>query len=45
MMAHFRYFEEIKEPMDFGTINQSIEMRKYKTMGQFAYDIELVFKK
>jgi len=35
------YLDEIKEPMDFGTIDK----KKYKTMGQLAYDIELVFAK
>lgn len=39
------YLDEIKEPMDFGTISTRIDGKHYKTMGQFAYDIELVFNK
>ena len=39
------YLEEIKKPMDFGTIGKKIETRKYKTMEAFASDIELVFSK
>nr|XP_019043571.1 transcription initiation factor TFIID subunit 2 [Kwoniella bestiolae CBS 10118]OCF22501.1 transcription initiation factor TFIID subunit 2 [Kwoniella bestiolae CBS 10118] len=37
------YLDEIKQPMDFGTIVKKIDGRKYKTLGQFARDIELVF--
>ncbi|WVQ77717.1 hypothetical protein IAR50_007407 [Cryptococcus sp. DSM 104548] len=37
------YLDEIKEPMDFGTIGKKIEQKKYKTMGSFAREIELVF--
>ncbi|WVQ79213.1 hypothetical protein IAT38_001309 [Cryptococcus sp. DSM 104549] len=37
------YLDEIKQPMDFGTIGKKIEQKKYKTMGQFARDVELVF--
>ena len=39
------YLDEIKEPMDLGTISKNIDTRRYKTMGQLAYDIELVFEK
>jgi transcription initiation factor TFIID subunit 2 len=39
------YLAEIKEPMDFGTITKKIDGKAYKTMGQLAYDIELVFAK
>jgi len=37
------YLDEIKEPMDLGTISAKVEGRKYQTMGQLAYDVELVF--
>lgn len=39
------YFDEIKHPMDFGTIGQRIDRSTYKTMGEFARDVELVFAK
>lgn len=39
------YLDEIKEPMDLGTISKKIDQKKYKTMGDLAYDIELVIKK
>ncbi|KAI0652328.1 hypothetical protein C8Q79DRAFT_937038 [Trametes meyenii] len=38
------YFEEIKEPMDFGTITTKLNENKYQTMDQFARDVELVFQ-
>jgi transcription initiation factor TFIID subunit 2 len=31
--------------MDLGTISKKIDQKKYKTMGDLAYDIELVIKK
>ena len=31
--------------MDLGTISKNIDARRYITMGQLAYDIELVFEK
>ncbi|WWC92779.1 uncharacterized protein L201_007738 [Kwoniella dendrophila CBS 6074] len=37
------YLTEIKHPMDFGTISKKLESKKYKTLGQFANDIELIF--
>ncbi|WVR08077.1 hypothetical protein IAU60_005123 [Kwoniella sp. DSM 27419] len=37
------YLDEIKHPMDFGTIQKKLDGKKYKTLGQFARDIELVF--
>jgi transcription initiation factor TFIID subunit 2 len=37
--------QEIKEPMDLGTIAKKVDAKRYKTMGDLAYDIELVFKK
>ena len=39
------YLDEIKEPMDLGTIAKKLEGKKYKTMGDLAYDIELIFAK
>ncbi|KAI0639863.1 hypothetical protein C8Q77DRAFT_1083269 [Trametes polyzona] len=38
------YFEEIKEPMDFGTIGNKLTEGKYSTMEEFARDVELVFQ-
>ncbi|KAI0068033.1 hypothetical protein BV25DRAFT_1904522 [Artomyces pyxidatus] len=37
------YFDEIKDPMDFGTVSQRINNNKYTTMEEVAKDIELVF--
>nr|XP_018260330.1 transcription initiation factor TFIID subunit 2 [Kwoniella dejecticola CBS 10117]OBR82488.1 transcription initiation factor TFIID subunit 2 [Kwoniella dejecticola CBS 10117] len=37
------YFQEIKHPMDFETITKKIDNKKYKNLGQFARDVELVF--
>lgn len=31
--------------MDFGTVGQKIDSKRYKNMAQFARDIELVFDK
>lgn len=31
--------------MDLGTISKKIDQKRYKTMGDLAYDIELVVKK
>jgi transcription initiation factor TFIID subunit 2 len=31
--------------MDLGTIAKKIDQKKYKTMGQLAADIELIFAK
>ncbi|KAI0308085.1 hypothetical protein B0F90DRAFT_1680044 [Multifurca ochricompacta] len=36
------YFEEIKNPMDFGTMMQNLSS-KYSTMEEFSRDVELVF--
>jgi transcription initiation factor TFIID subunit 2 len=38
-----RYYDEIKEPMDFGTMNLKLEKRQYFTMEEFARDMLLVF--
>ncbi|KAH9943990.1 uncharacterized protein BXZ73DRAFT_39443 [Epithele typhae] len=37
------YYQEIKEPMDFGTMNTKINEGKYATMEEFARDVGLVF--
>ncbi|KAL7425129.1 hypothetical protein Q5752_000817 [Cryptotrichosporon argae] len=37
------YFDEIKEPSDYVTIGKKIDTKKYKSMGQLARDIELIF--
>ncbi|OCF35231.1 transcription initiation factor TFIID subunit 2 [Kwoniella heveanensis BCC8398] len=37
------YLDEIKHPMDFGTIGKKLDSKRYKTLGHFAKDIELVF--
>lgn len=38
-----RYYEEIKHPMDFGTITAKVNEHKYLTMEEFAKDVHLVF--
>ncbi|KIJ22155.1 hypothetical protein PAXINDRAFT_6271 [Paxillus involutus ATCC 200175] len=37
------YFDEIANPMDFGTMGQKLSEGKYVTMEDFAKDVELVF--
>ncbi|KAK8849657.1 hypothetical protein IAR55_004992 [Kwoniella newhampshirensis] len=37
------YLDEIKHPMDFGTIGKKLDQKKYRSLGQFARDVELVF--
>ena len=37
------YFDEIKKPMDFGTMMQNLNSGKYSTMEEFTRDVELVF--
>jgi len=39
-----RYYDEIKNPMDFGTINQRLNQGKYETMEDFKEDVMLVFR-
>lgn len=39
-----RYYDEIKNPMDFGTINQRLNQNKYETMEDFREDVMLVFR-
>ncbi|KAG2155663.1 TATA-binding protein associated factor Taf2 [Suillus clintonianus] len=36
------YYEEIKHPMDFGTMTQRLNEGKYSTMDDFQKDVELV---
>lgn len=36
------YFDEIKEPMDLGTMGKKLEEGGYSTMGQFRADFELI---
>jgi transcription initiation factor TFIID subunit 2 len=38
-----RYLDEIKHPMDFGTISKNLAEGKYQFMDDFAKDVELVF--
>lgn len=38
-----RYYDEIKNPMDFGTISAKLAQGEYSTMEEFARDVELVF--
>ncbi|KAH9858258.1 hypothetical protein C2E23DRAFT_892071 [Lenzites betulinus] len=38
------YFDEIKEPMDFGTIGTKLNEGKYSTMEEFAKDVEQIFQ-
>lgn len=37
------YYEEILNPMDFGTMSAKLNEGKYRTMEQFKNDMELVF--
>ncbi|KAF8527429.1 hypothetical protein BU17DRAFT_39590 [Hysterangium stoloniferum] len=37
------YYEEVKEPMDFGTMSRKLDKRQYLTMEHFARDMLLVF--
>lgn len=43
-MVLVRYYDEIKNPMDFGTINQRLNQNKYETMEDFKEDVMLVFR-
>ncbi|KAI0830772.1 hypothetical protein BC628DRAFT_1355553 [Trametes gibbosa] len=38
------YFDEIKEPMDFGTMGTKLTEGKYSTMEEFSKDVEQVFQ-
>ncbi|PIL31521.1 hypothetical protein GSI_06223 [Ganoderma sinense ZZ0214-1] len=37
------YYDEIKHPMDFGTMSEKLVQGKYSSMEEFARDVELVF--
>ncbi|MCO5565704.1 hypothetical protein L7F22_019378 [Adiantum nelumboides] len=37
------YLDEIKHPMDLGTMTEKLNEGKYSTMGQFKSDMELIF--
>ncbi|KAG9000448.1 hypothetical protein FRB94_005418 [Tulasnella sp. JGI-2019a] len=37
------YYDEIKNPMDFSTLEQNLTQGKYKTMDQFESDMRLIF--
>ncbi|KAH8094603.1 hypothetical protein BXZ70DRAFT_1009904 [Cristinia sonorae] len=37
------YYDEIKHPMDFGTMTNKLNEHQYATMEDFAKDVELVF--
>ena len=37
------YYEEIKHPMDLSTIGAKLKQGQYKTMGEFASDMRLMF--
>jgi len=39
------YYDEIKNPSDYQTITRKVDKKSYKTMGQLAHDIELIFAK
>jgi transcription initiation factor TFIID subunit 2 len=38
-----RYYDEIEDPMDLGTISQNLTEGSYTTMEEFGKDVELVF--
>lgn len=38
------YLDEIKNPMDFGTISKKIDQKKYSYMEEFVKDVEQIFK-
>jgi len=38
------YYEEITEPMDFGTMSQNLTQGSYSYMEEFAKDMDLVFR-
>eukprot|EP01047_Picozoa_sp_COSAG01_P028992 COSAG01_NODE_1970_length_8763_cov_9.895891_1_plen_2283_part_00 len=37
------YYEEIREPMDFGTVMAKLQRGHYATIGEFARDVRLIF--
>lgn len=38
------YYDEIKEPMDFSTLSTKLNEGAYKTMEDFAQDVDLIFR-
>ncbi|KAG8886099.1 hypothetical protein FRB98_001473 [Tulasnella sp. 332] len=38
------YYDEIKNPMDFNTLEQNLTQGKYMTMDQFESDMRLIFR-
>lgn len=43
MLSLCRYYDEIQNPMDFGTISSKLNDGKYGAMEEFKADVELVF--
>lgn len=37
------YHDIIKKPMDLGTVKQKMDSREYKSTGEFAADVRLIF--
>ncbi|KAF4611399.1 hypothetical protein D9613_004170 [Agrocybe pediades] len=37
------YYDEIKNPMDFGTMTRKLHAGTYNTMEEFKHDVELIF--
>lgn len=40
----YRYYDEIKKPMDFRTLSEKLARGDYKTMEEFAEDVYLIFR-
>lgn len=38
-----RYYDEIKEPMDFMTLENNLNSGRYKTMERFERDMRLIY--
>ena len=43
LLVPFSYYDEIKNPMDFGTIGARLKKGHYSTMEEFARDVGLIF--
>lgn len=43
-LRSFRYYDEIKKPMDFKTLLEKLNSGGFKTMEAFAEDMYLIFK-
>lgn len=39
------YYDEIKNPSDYQTVMKKVDAKKYRTMGELARDVELIFSK